>query len=277
MTAPAQNAQGAFFSYSRGDTDFALRLAGDLKAGGANVWLDQLDINPGVRWDRAVEDALTNCTRIVVILSPGSVSSTNVMDEVSFALEKQKTVIPVIYQDCIVPFRLRRLQHIDFRRDYLHGFHELLKTLAPPGQEDVRVENGRRKAAERAGHTSQQQTIQAITDNSANRQSRFVSASVEWKRKDEPDPTPRRWVVYVDNDSDAPITVERVKVSSPSMEMPIKDWGTVRPKCPSDYELEESDFDPSGDRPEVYVRFLDSFGQRWTLRRGVLKHIGGTR
>jgi hypothetical protein len=42
------------------------------------------------------------------------------------------------------------------------------------------------------------------------------------------------------------------------MELSIEDWGTVRPKCPSDYELEESDFDPSGDRPEVHVRFLDS-------------------
>lgn len=51
----------------------------------------------------------------------------------------------------------------------------------------------------------------------------------------------------------------------------------VRPKVPSDYELEESEFDPSGDRPEVYVRFLDSYGQRWTLRRGVLKPIGGAR
>ena len=104
-----------------------------------------------------------------------------------------------------------------------------------------------------------------------------MSASVEWKRKNEPDPTPRRWVVYVENDTDAPITIEQVKLSSPSMQMTIEDWGPVPPKVPSDYELEESDFDPSGDRPEVYVRFLDSHGQKWTLRRGVLKRMGGTR
>jgi hypothetical protein len=106
---------------------------------------------------------------------------------------------------------------------------------------------------------------------------RLVSASVEWKRKNEPDSTPRRWVVYIDNDSDAPITVEQVKVSSPSMELEIQDWGTVRSKVQSDYELEESDFDPSGDRPVVYVRFLDASGQKWTLRRGTLKRIGATR
>jgi hypothetical protein len=127
----AQNAPAAFFSYSRDDSDFALRLAGDLKAAGASVWLDRLDINPGQRWDRAVEDALNNCPRMLVILSPASVDSTNVMDEVSFALEEQKTVIPVIYKDCVVPFRLRRVQYVDFRQDYAHGLGALLKTLTP--------------------------------------------------------------------------------------------------------------------------------------------------
>jgi hypothetical protein len=89
-----QNAPPAFFSYSREDSHFALRLAGDLKEAGARVWLDQLDIAPGQRWDRAVEDALANCGSMLVILSPASVDSTNVMDEVSFALEEKKTVIP---------------------------------------------------------------------------------------------------------------------------------------------------------------------------------------
>jgi hypothetical protein len=126
-----QDTQTAFFSYCRQDSDFALRLAEDLKAAGASVWLDQLNILPGQRWDRAVEEALTNCRRMVVILSPAAVSSTNVMDEVSFALEEQKTVIPAIYQDCTVPFRLRRVQFVDFRQDYARGLQVVLKILAP--------------------------------------------------------------------------------------------------------------------------------------------------
>src|SRR5215831_3427928 len=113
-----QSALQAFFSYCREDSDFALRLAGDLKAAGASVWLDQLDIAPGQLWDEAVADALQQCSRMVLILSPASVNSTNVMDEVSFALEKGKTVIPIVYQDCEVPFRLRRVQHVDFRQNY---------------------------------------------------------------------------------------------------------------------------------------------------------------
>ena len=41
------DAPAAFFSYCRDDSDFALRLAEDLKATGAAVWIDQLDIEPG--------------------------------------------------------------------------------------------------------------------------------------------------------------------------------------------------------------------------------------
>lgn len=127
---PTEGAGPAFVSYSREDSGFVLKLAGDLKAAGASVWLDQLDIRAGQRWDRAVEDALTACTQLVVIFSPASASSTNVMDEVSFALDEGKTVIPVIYRDCSIPFRLRRVQHVDLRRDYAGGLQELLKTLA---------------------------------------------------------------------------------------------------------------------------------------------------
>ena len=129
----------AFFSYSRDDSSFVVRLAADLKATGANVWLDQLDILPGQRWDRAIEDALKNCPTLIVILSPTSVKSTNVMDEVSFALEEQKTVIPVIYKDCEIPFRLRRLQHVDCKLDYSNGLKELLKALSPPQEPEPGV------------------------------------------------------------------------------------------------------------------------------------------
>jgi hypothetical protein len=105
--------QLAFFSYAHEDAEFALRLAKDLRAGRAAVWIDRLDIKPGQRWDRAIEDALATCPQLLVILSPDGVEPTNVMDEVSLALEKGKTVLPVIHRECEIPFRLRRLQHVD--------------------------------------------------------------------------------------------------------------------------------------------------------------------
>jgi hypothetical protein len=119
----------AFFSYSREDSEFALRLANDLRAAGSDVWIDQLDIGPGERWDRVVQSALESCPSVLVILSPASVNSNNVLDEVSFALDQQKTLIPVLYRDCDIPFRLRRFQHLDFRGDYERMLQELRKCL----------------------------------------------------------------------------------------------------------------------------------------------------
>ena len=121
-------------SYSREDSAFALGLAADLKAKGANVWLDQLDIRPGRQWDREVEHALTTCSQMLVILSPAAIDSNNVMDEVGFALEERKAVIPVLHRDCRVPFRLRRVQYIDFRSDYERGVNSLLSALAMDDQ-----------------------------------------------------------------------------------------------------------------------------------------------
>jgi hypothetical protein len=106
-----------------------------LRAGGANVWIDQLDIGPGQRWDRAVDDALAKCPQLLAILSPAALESTNVMAEVSRAQEEGKTVLLVIYRGCKIPFRLRRLQYVDLTLNYDAGLGRLLEMLgvAAPG------------------------------------------------------------------------------------------------------------------------------------------------
>ncbi|MDO9375672.1 MAG: toll/interleukin-1 receptor domain-containing protein [Ferruginibacter sp.] len=118
-----------FFSYSRFDSVFVLKLASDLRAAGAIVWLDQLDIPPGKHWDSEIEDALKNANCLLAILSPKSLESDNVMDEISFALEEKKKVIPILLTDPGTPFRLRRLQRVDFTGDYETGFNQLLKSI----------------------------------------------------------------------------------------------------------------------------------------------------
>lgn len=47
-----------FFSYSRSDSEFVLKLAKDLRDAGVSIWLDQLDIAPGSHWDASIEKAL---------------------------------------------------------------------------------------------------------------------------------------------------------------------------------------------------------------------------
>jgi hypothetical protein len=126
-----------FFSYSRADSDFVLRLAKDLRSEGVNLWIDQLDIAAGDRWDRAVEDALGAAPCLLVVLSPASVESHNVMDEVSLAFDERKKIVPVLARECTIPFRLRRLQNIDFTVDYDRGLERVLEALKAPRQREM--------------------------------------------------------------------------------------------------------------------------------------------
>jgi len=107
-----------FLSYARGDAQFALRMADDLRAAGIDLWVDERDILPSQRWDRAVEAALRDCMAVVILLSPRSVASENVLDEVAFAMDHAKDVIPVLIEACDVPMRMNRLQRVDFTGDY---------------------------------------------------------------------------------------------------------------------------------------------------------------
>ncbi|PQJ15006.1 TIR domain-containing protein [Aureicoccus marinus] len=118
-----------FFSYSRDDSEFVLRLANQLRGAGASIWLDQLDIAPGNHWDSTIEEALQASGYLLVVLSKTSVESNNVMDEVSFAMEEDKKVIPLLVEDCEIPFRLRRLQQADFKESYRAGLEQLIQAL----------------------------------------------------------------------------------------------------------------------------------------------------
>jgi hypothetical protein len=114
-----------FISYSRKDTGFATRLVNELKENDIEDWFYQRDIPAGKRWDNKIEQAIKNCTHLLVILSPDSVASENVKDEIGFALGEKKTIIPVMHRDCEVPMRIDRIQRIDFRKDFTSAFENL--------------------------------------------------------------------------------------------------------------------------------------------------------
>jgi hypothetical protein len=119
-----------FFSYARADSEFVLKLAEKMRSAGVDLWIDQLDIPTGARWDQTVGDALKSCPCLLVILSPTSVASENVMDEVAYAIDQKKKILPVLHQNCDIPFRINRLQHIDFvSDDYDIAFTKLLKAI----------------------------------------------------------------------------------------------------------------------------------------------------
>ncbi len=120
-----------FICYSRSDAAFALKLANNLKQSSIPVWIDKLDIGIGERWDREIEKALNKADCIIVLLSGSAIQSENVMDEISFAFDENKKIIPLKITPCSIPLRLRRIQHIDFTEDYNTGLNQLLQLLEP--------------------------------------------------------------------------------------------------------------------------------------------------
>ena len=74
------------------------------------------------------------------------------MDEVSYALDEGKRVVPLLLKNCEVPFRIRRLQQIDFAGDYKTGVDRLLAAL---NQNAMRGSPEKRKV-ENAGNKNTQ-------------------------------------------------------------------------------------------------------------------------
>jgi len=175
----------AFFSYSRLDAEFALKLAKDLRNAGAVIWIDQLDIAPGAHWDIAVQKAVGGSSSLLVVLSPHAVESENVMDEVAYAIEEKKLVIPVLYRKCDIPLRLRRLQYIDVQADYDGGLQKIVTQLEAHRKSAAgsTIESPRPTTAE-------WEAIQARAESQAREREQFANADPV-AQEQEPQPTPR--------------------------------------------------------------------------------------
>lgn len=144
-----------FLSYSRVNKDFAIKLARELKSEGFDIWLDQLDIPAGSRWDREIEKALRECEIFMVILTPASIESENVLDEIGFAMDGKKRLLPVLLEKCEIPFRLKRIQYIDFTNkefnDGVESAKDLLRSLmAQPTLPKVALSEQERIATQKA-------------------------------------------------------------------------------------------------------------------------------
>ena len=98
-----------------------------MKDHGLPVWLDQWDIQRGQNWDRAIARGIDGCAVFLIVLSPASVASNTVLNELSVALDKQKRLIPVRLEPCELPFRIHRAQYLDFaEREYADALGDLL-------------------------------------------------------------------------------------------------------------------------------------------------------
>jgi TIR domain len=135
-----------FISYAHTDKVFVERLARDLrKEATIDAWLDRWEIILGDRIIDKLEEALSNASVFVSVLSPDGVNSSWCQDERSTWLtlqnDKQKfasqqsltpnrRLIPVLYRDCEIPPLLRSFLHVSINeQNYKDGFRQLVQGI----------------------------------------------------------------------------------------------------------------------------------------------------
>lgn len=137
LDAAARPRHTAFISYAHRDAPFVARLAEDLVANGVGVWLDRWEIKVGDSISDRIQQGIQDSDYLVIVLSPNSVNSSWVREELNAARIKQLesrqvVVLPVLYQDCEIPPLLKDKYYADCRREhYEQGLQELLSVLAP--------------------------------------------------------------------------------------------------------------------------------------------------
>ena len=84
-----------FISYSSKDREQADLLTELLASAGLSVWIDKSAIEVSTSWSKEIVQAINECKAFIVLLSPNSIVSNNVIKEVSLASEKRKKILPL--------------------------------------------------------------------------------------------------------------------------------------------------------------------------------------
>lgn len=108
----------AFVSHSHSDKAVAQSIAEALRANGIDAWFDAWEISPGDSLVQKIfEEGLRDCKVFVVLLSPASVGSDWVRNELDAAvvqrIEGVTRVVPVVVSKCDIPTSLRALLRLD--------------------------------------------------------------------------------------------------------------------------------------------------------------------
>lgn len=116
-----------FLSHNHRDKEFARRLARDLSARGAQVWLDEAVMYLGDSLLDKIGGDISKADYVAVLLSRRSVKSDWVQREVAIALGHGIQILPVLIEDCEFPGVLQDKVFADFRKP--EGYGEALDLI----------------------------------------------------------------------------------------------------------------------------------------------------
>jgi hypothetical protein len=132
-----------FFSYSHAQSEYATRLVNRMCWQGFDVWLDNLEIRPGENWQAEIDDAIEQCTVVLVLMSPEASASKYVQYEVGSALRQGRKIFTLLHSGKADAFAsLAHIHHVDVTNGKLPPdvFYEELAKFAlptPPDQNDT--------------------------------------------------------------------------------------------------------------------------------------------
>ncbi|MDR0944364.1 MAG: toll/interleukin-1 receptor domain-containing protein [Ruminococcus sp.] len=87
-----------FISYSHRDSEKVFSIIRKFNENGYRIWYDE-GIDPGNEWPDEIAAALCNCALFVVFISPRSIASENVRNEINFALTKKLPVVAIFLEE----------------------------------------------------------------------------------------------------------------------------------------------------------------------------------
>jgi TIR domain len=134
---------GIILSHNYRDKPFVRTLAQDLTAMGVKVWVDEAELRVGDSLITRISLAIDEMRYLGVVLSPHSVDSRWVREELNQALTNQlalraTSVLPILLADCQIPGFLRDRLYADFRDpgNYADALQRLLQSIGidNPGQ-----------------------------------------------------------------------------------------------------------------------------------------------
>lgn len=122
-----------FVSHSHKDDRFTKRLVADLTRAGADVWVDKVGIDHG-NFMQVIDQALSQCEWLVLVLTPNAIASDHVKTEVFAALNRvnngyMRGVIPILAAPCppgTIPPMWDALHRYDATRRLREALAELL-------------------------------------------------------------------------------------------------------------------------------------------------------
>ncbi len=107
-----------YLSYSRYETEFALKLATDLRNAGINIWCDRLRVAPGDELLPTLKNAISNAHALICVVSANYLRAQYARHEWEHARRKGKQLLPIhltSLDGMKVPVELAMHRAIDFQ------------------------------------------------------------------------------------------------------------------------------------------------------------------